>query len=103
MSEAGALEEIRLHLVPAILGAGTRLFEGGTPPNVRLRATNADTSPLAAHIGYELEADGRTRLPRGASGQRGCWAGSEPTASYRMVGLRSSVMIQPTIIAVRRA
>jgi len=53
--EAGALDEIRLHLVPAILGAGTRLFDGGTPPNVRLRPTTVTSSPLATHVCYELE------------------------------------------------
>jgi dihydrofolate reductase len=35
--EAGAIDELRLHLVPVFLG-GTRLFGESSPPNVRLAA-----------------------------------------------------------------
>lgn len=56
--EAGALEGIRLHLVPTILGAGTRLFDGVTPPNVRLRPTAATGGLLATRVTDELHPAG---------------------------------------------
>jgi dihydrofolate reductase len=51
----GAIEKLRLHLVPVTLGAGTRLFGKGSSPSVRLRPTSADTSPLATHLTYTVE------------------------------------------------
>jgi dihydrofolate reductase len=53
--EAGVIQELRLHLVPEVLGAGTRLVAGGMPPNVRLRPATAMSSPLATHLTYEIE------------------------------------------------
>ena len=52
--EAGALEELRLHLVPVVLGAGTRLFDA-TSPNVSVRPTAAVNSPQATHLTYVVE------------------------------------------------
>jgi dihydrofolate reductase len=54
----GAIDELRLHLVPLILGAGTRLFAEGSSPNVRLRPIAADTDPLATHLTYAVERTG---------------------------------------------
>jgi dihydrofolate reductase len=54
----GAIEELRLHLVPVIMGGGTRLFGEGSSPNVRLRPIGADTSPLATHLTYAVERAG---------------------------------------------
>ncbi len=56
--ELGAIEELRLHLVPVILGAGTRLFAEGSSPSVRLRPISADTDPLATHVTYAVERAG---------------------------------------------
>ena len=53
--EVGAIDEVRLHLVPIILGAGTRLFGDALPPDIRLRPTTADARPLATHLTYEVE------------------------------------------------
>jgi dihydrofolate reductase len=49
---AGAVEEFRLHLVPLVLGGGTRLFDGGTPLDLDLQPRTATSSPLATHITY---------------------------------------------------
>ena len=52
---ASAIDELRLHLVPTILGAGTRLFDERPSPNLLLRPSTANTSPLAIHLTYEVE------------------------------------------------
>jgi dihydrofolate reductase len=54
----GAIEELRLHLVPVTLGAGTRLFAEGSSPSVRLRPIAADTDPLATHLTYTAQRTG---------------------------------------------
>jgi dihydrofolate reductase len=54
--QAGAVDELRLHLVPVILGAGTRLFDDGTPPAIRLQPRAATSSPLVTHLTYEVTA-----------------------------------------------
>ena len=56
--KVGAIEELRLHLVPVTMGGGTRLFGEGSSPNVWLRPIAADTSPLATHLTYAVERAG---------------------------------------------
>lgn len=51
---AGLLDEVRLHLVPVVLGAGTRLFDG-VRSDVCLKPSSATTSTLATHLTYTLE------------------------------------------------
>lgn len=51
---AGAVDELRLHLVPILLGAGTRLFTDEAPLDVRLRPTEAAAEPLVTHLTYEV-------------------------------------------------
>jgi dihydrofolate reductase len=56
--DVGAIDELRLHLVPVALGGGTRLFGDGPSPNVRLRPVAAETTPLATHLTYAVERAG---------------------------------------------
>jgi dihydrofolate reductase len=51
---AGLQDEIRLHLVPIILGAGTRLFEG-VRTDVRLVPREAQNAPAVTHLIYDVE------------------------------------------------
>lgn len=51
---AGTLNEIRLHLVPVVLGGGTRLFDG-TVTGIGLVPASATASPLVTHLTYEVQ------------------------------------------------
>ena len=51
---AGRVDEMRLHLVPLILGAGTRLFDG-VRDDVRLVARAAGHEPAVTHLVYDVE------------------------------------------------
>ena len=55
---AGAVQELRLHLGPVVLGAGTRLFDDETPLKGALRRVNAAGTPVATHLTYEVSAAG---------------------------------------------
>jgi dihydrofolate reductase len=52
--DTGTLDEVRLHLVPVVLGGGTRLF-GEALSGIRLVPTSAASSPLVTHLTYEVE------------------------------------------------
>ncbi|MGW2620137.1 dihydrofolate reductase family protein [Streptomyces sp. NPDC001500] len=47
---AGLLDELVLHLVPAVLGAGERLFDGLT--GLTLTPTEVIASPTVTHLRY---------------------------------------------------
>jgi dihydrofolate reductase len=49
---AGRLDELQLHVVPILLGGGTRLFESG--PDVRLERTLVLDSPAVTHLRYRV-------------------------------------------------
>lgn len=51
---AGLVDEIHLHLVPVLFGAGTRLFDLDLPSHVRLELDGADVSPKAVHVIYRV-------------------------------------------------
>ena len=48
--DAGLLDELTIHLVPVLLGGGTRLFDGATPAQLKL--TRAVASPSVTHLTY---------------------------------------------------
>jgi len=47
--KAGLIDELRLHVVPLLLGGGTRLFDG---PGPELRVTRVLSSDAATHLTY---------------------------------------------------
>jgi len=49
---AGLVDEVRLHIVPLTLGAGTRLFEGVPPLNLEQVASRAASS--VTHVTYRV-------------------------------------------------
>lgn len=49
---AGLIDELRLHIVPFTLGAGTRLFEG-VPP-LRLEQVRSRPASLVTHLTYRV-------------------------------------------------
>lgn len=55
---AGLIEEIRLHIAPILLGAGSSLFAGASP-DLRLVPTGATNGPLATHLTYRIDAQDR--------------------------------------------
>ncbi len=52
----GLLDQLRIHLSPEVLGAGTRLFDD--VGRHRLRQVGVETSPVATHLTYEVRGLG---------------------------------------------
>ena len=50
---AGFVDEIELHIVPVLFGAGTRLFDT-LPEQIKLEPTTTFDTPLARHIAYRV-------------------------------------------------
>lgn len=48
--DAGLLDELTVHLVPVLLGGGTRLFDGATPKELELE--KVVSSPSVTHLTY---------------------------------------------------
>ena len=51
--EAGVLDEMRIHQIPVLLGAGRRLFDV-LPARVELDVVRVLDSPEATHIRYRV-------------------------------------------------
>ncbi len=51
--EAGLVDELRLHLAPVLLGAGTKLFDGAAPR--QLRQIHVRPSGHATHLTYRVD------------------------------------------------
>ena len=51
---AGLVDEVRLHLVPAALGGGERLFDGA-PSDSALVPSAAAATPLVIHLTYRID------------------------------------------------
>lgn len=51
---AGCVDEIRIHLVPVLLGDGARLFEHLGDTHVRLENLGSTQSEMATHLRYGI-------------------------------------------------
>lgn len=51
--DASVVDRLRLHLVPVLLGSGTRLFRNGVPARLQLMAHQH--TPHAVHLTYQIE------------------------------------------------
>ncbi len=52
--EAGLVDEIKIHLVPVLLGGGPRLFERLDTGRIRLERTGTIESPFATHLTFRV-------------------------------------------------
>jgi dihydrofolate reductase len=52
--QAGLVDELQIHLVPVLLGGGTRLFEGVGKERVRLELAAVSEGPRATHLRYAV-------------------------------------------------
>jgi riboflavin biosynthesis pyrimidine reductase len=49
---AGLIDEVRLHIAPLTIGAGTRLFEG--VPSLRLEQVESRAASAVTHVTYRV-------------------------------------------------
>jgi dihydrofolate reductase len=52
--KAGLLDELQIHLIPILLGGGTRLFEDLDPEGIELRRKSSIETPGATHLHFEV-------------------------------------------------
>jgi dihydrofolate reductase len=52
--QAGRVDELRIHLVPVLLGAGTRLFDSLGGEHIQLKALDVIEGPKATHLRYAV-------------------------------------------------
>lgn len=55
---AGLLDELTIHLVPVLLGAGRRLFENLGDTQVHLERTQLIDAPDVTHLRYKVKRKG---------------------------------------------
>jgi len=55
---AGAIDEISMHLVPVLFGSGTPLFGEGVDEHITLEFVGVSQSPHATHLRYRVVRDG---------------------------------------------
>ena len=51
---AGLVDELRLHVVPLLFGAGVRLFDGEAGDHVRLERVRVEETPNATHLTFRV-------------------------------------------------
>jgi dihydrofolate reductase len=51
---AGLVDELQIHVVPMLLGGGTRLFDGIGPAQVELENTRVVESPRVTHLTFRV-------------------------------------------------
>jgi dihydrofolate reductase len=51
---ARLLDDLEIHLVPVLLGAGTRLFDRIDNPDIRLETNRVLESPYVTHVRYRV-------------------------------------------------
>jgi dihydrofolate reductase len=64
---AGLVDEIRLHVVPVLLGAGTRLFARPLTDRVELEQTDQVATPFATHLTFRVATSDRVVATRTTS------------------------------------
>jgi dihydrofolate reductase len=52
--QAGLLDEMQIHLIPILLGSGTRLFDEHEPGRIELRKIGSIETPGATHLRLEV-------------------------------------------------
>jgi dihydrofolate reductase len=58
LMNAGAIDEISVHLVPVLFGSGTPMFGEGVDEHVTLEFLGVSESPHATHLRYRVVRDG---------------------------------------------
>jgi len=55
---AGAIDEISIHVVPVLFGSGTPVFGEGVDEHITLKFVGVSESPHATHLRYRVVRDG---------------------------------------------
>jgi dihydrofolate reductase len=62
--KAGLLDELRLHLVPVLLGGGVRLFDHHGAGQVELERTEVIEAPGVTHLRFRWSVRPAARAPK---------------------------------------
>jgi dihydrofolate reductase len=52
--QAGIIDEMRIHVAPVLLSAGTRLFDNISAQQIKLETTRVIESPFATHLRFRI-------------------------------------------------